>query len=38
VNDWLSTDLEFVALFDDDITSKVQLKETISVGVNFSLL
>jgi hypothetical protein len=38
VNDWLSTDLEFVALFDDDITSQIQLKETISVGVNFSLL
>lgn len=38
VNDWLSTDLEFVALFDEDITSKVQLKETISVGINFSLI
>lgn len=38
VNDWLSTDLEFVALFDDDITSQIQLKETISVGVNFSLI
>ena len=38
VNSWLSTDLEFVALFDDDITSKVQLKETISVGLNFTLI
>lgn len=38
VNDWLSTDLEFVALFDQDITSAIQLKETISVGVSFTLL
>ncbi|PSQ95663.1 MAG: hypothetical protein BRD55_08470 [Bacteroidetes bacterium SW_9_63_38] len=37
VNDWLSTDLEFVALFDNDITDALQLKETISVGLNFSL-
>ena len=38
VNDWLSTDLQFVALFDKDITSAIQLKETISVGVSFTLL
>jgi len=38
VNDWLSTDLEFVALFDKDITSAIQLKETLSVGVSFTLL
>lgn len=38
VNDWLSTDLEFVALFDKDITSAIQLKETISLGVSFTLI
>jgi hypothetical protein len=38
VNDWLSTDLEFVALYDDDITKAIQLKETISVGVSFALI
>jgi hypothetical protein len=38
VNDWLSTDLQFVALFDQDITDQIQLKETISVGLSFTLL
>jgi len=38
VNDWLSTDLQFVALFDEDITDQIQLKETISVGLSFTLL
>jgi hypothetical protein len=38
VNDWLSTDLEFVALFDEDISDAIQLKETLSVGVSFTLL
>ena len=38
VNDWLSTDLQFVALFDEDTSSALQLKEVISVGVSFTLL
>lgn len=38
INDWLSTDLQFIALFDKDITSAIQLKETISVGVSFTLI
>jgi hypothetical protein len=38
VNDWLSTDLQFVALFDKDITNAIQLKETISVGLSFTLI
>lgn len=38
VNDWLSTDLQFTALFDRDITRAIQLKETISVGVSFTLI
>lgn len=37
VNDWLSTDLTFEALFDKDISDDIQLKETISVGVSFTL-
>lgn len=38
VNSWLSTDLQFVALFDEDTSSAIQLKEVISVGVSFTLL
>ncbi len=38
VNDWLSTDLEFVALYDHNTTRAIQLKEVISVGISFSLL
>lgn len=38
VNDWLSTDLTFVGLFDQDISDVFQMKETISVGISFSLL
>lgn len=38
VNDWLSTDLVFVALYDQDITKAIQLKETISIGLSFTLL
>ena len=38
VNNWLSTDLQFVALFDQDITDAIQLKETISVGLSFTLI
>ncbi|MFB6249874.1 MAG: DUF3078 domain-containing protein [Salinibacter sp.] len=38
VNDWLSTDLQFVALFDKDISDALQFKETISVGLSFTLI
>ena len=38
VNSWLSTDLEFAAVYDEDTTSAIQLKEVISVGVSFSIL
>lgn len=38
VNSWLSTDLEFVAVFDEDTTKALQLKEVISVGLSFTLL
>lgn len=38
VNDWLSTNLEFVAVYDEDSVGAIQIKEVISVGVSFSLL
>jgi len=38
VNSWLSTDLQFVALFDQDITRQIQLKETVSIGLSFTLI
>lgn len=38
VNDWLSTDLEFVALYDENTTRALQLKEVISVGISVALL
>jgi len=38
VNDWITTDLEFVALFNEDTSSEIQIREAISVGVSFTLL
>ncbi len=38
VNRWLNVSFEFVTLYDLDITSEVQLKEVLSVGVSFILL
>ena len=38
VNSWLTTDLEFVALFDENTTDAIQLKEVLSVGVTFLLI
>ena len=38
VNDWLSTELEFVALYNENIVDAVQIKEVLSVGVTFSLI
>ncbi len=38
VNDWLQTNLELVLVYDDDVTSDVQIKEVFSVGVAFSLI
>jgi hypothetical protein len=38
VNDWLSTNLEFVALYDQNTVDAIQLKEVLSVGVSFALL
>ena len=38
VNSWLSTNLQFVALYDTDISNVIQLKETMSVGLAFSII
>jgi len=38
VNSWLTTDLQFVALFDQNTTDAIQLKEVLSVGVTFVLI
>lgn len=38
VNDWLSTELEFVALFNENVSDAVQMKEVLSVGITFDLL
>jgi len=37
VNSWLSTDLEFVAVYDEDTSSALQLKERLSVGVKMKM-
>lgn len=38
VNSWLTTNLEFVALFDQNISDAIQLKEVLSVGVTVNFL
>ncbi len=38
VNKWLSADVEFVALFDRDLSHKVQLKESLSIGFSVVLI
>ena len=38
VNSWMNVNLEFVSLFDRDVSDRVQLKEVLSLGVSFSLL
>lgn len=38
VNDWLSTNLELVTLYDKDVSNEIQLKEVLSIGVAISIL
>jgi len=38
VNKWLSADLEFVALFDRDLSDRIQLKEAVSIGFSFVII
>jgi hypothetical protein len=34
VNSWLSTDIEFVTLFDRDVSDALQVKEALSIGLS----
>ena len=38
INDYLNTSLQFVLVYDDDFSQKVQLKQVLSVGLSFSIL
>lgn len=38
VNEWLSVNVEFVALYDRDLSSAIQIKEVFSVGISFVLI
>lgn len=37
-NDWITTNLELVFLYDADIRKEIQIKEVLSVGISFALL
>lgn len=38
INNYLSTNFQFVIVYDDDITKELQIKQVLSVGLTFSLL
>lgn len=38
VNNWLNVDLEFVSVYNEDISSAVQVKEVLSVGFVFVII
>ncbi len=38
VNKWLSADFKFVALFDRDLSDRVQLQEALSIGFSFAII
>ncbi len=38
VNSWMNVDLEFVAVYNEDVSSAVQLKEVLSVGVVIDII
>jgi len=38
INGYLSTNLQFVLLFDDDVNEKLQVKQVLAVGLNFTIL
>lgn len=38
INDWLSTNVEIVALYDRDISNALQLKEVFSIGISIAIL
>ncbi|MEM9666617.1 MAG: DUF3078 domain-containing protein [Bacteroidota bacterium] len=38
VNDWLSVNFEYTALYDEDQTTELQMRQVLAVGVSFILL
>src|SRR5690606_10653026 len=38
VNSWLSADLEFVTLFDRDLSDRIQLRAAVSIGFSFVII
>ncbi len=38
INNWLNTELEFVALYNENVSNAVQIKEVLSVGITFDLI
>lgn len=38
INSYLSTNFQFVMMYDDDITDQLQLKQVLAVGVNVTLM
>ncbi|MGK7370978.1 MAG: hypothetical protein ACNS64_12255, partial [Candidatus Halalkalibacterium sp. M3_1C_030] len=38
INNYLNTSFQFVMIYDDDFSTKAQIKQVLSVGLSFSLL
>lgn len=38
VNDWINVDIEAVALYDSDVTRAVQMRESMSLGLQYTFL
>lgn len=38
INDFMNTSFQFVVIYDDDFSTKAQIKQVLSVGLSFSLL
>jgi len=38
INDWLTTNLEVTAMFDENTSDAIQLKEVLSLGISIDLI
>ncbi len=38
VNSWLNVNFEWVMLFDDDVSTKAQMKEIFSLGISYHFI
>lgn len=38
INSFLSTNLQFILIYDDDVIDKLQVKQVLAVGLNFTIL